>query len=564
MKTYVIVDSSQVFEYEGFKNSVLRALKHFGIFFEIVDLSQTSVSSEILKDAHLLIFAQENIGKNIDSTEWQAILNSVSEGMGLLSLDGNLSLYPTTVLKSLNIIPGKDTKITSLKLKEGSTFSSIVEEEVILETPVPSLPNVAKEDWSVFLTNEEGIPSASFRFFGAGRVILFSISSLIWQNEYIGFAGPLDRVFRDSIVWVAKKPYIMKIMPPFVTGRIDDISFGGSRVLKYKETLSGLKWLDILNDYGFIPNAGLFIDDILDEDAKRFKEKEELGLVEFSPHGFVDFAYMDNEDLCPIYLKHNGEEFTNEELKRNFERVDTKFKKWGINYSQTVNVHYAEIGINSLPFLKERGHKYLMTSIRVGKSYFDPDARSWKLSPYANRDYCFGYIPEDNHFFNVLSTSKGKNYLVPHTDMLYGCTTLHKESPYTNVEKSIDKAFNRIKQGIDRGFFGCIATHEQRIAQVNPQDWELIIKGISDKLRSIPHIMASYDHISRYAENRLFSNISQASYNESNRELTITLKGKSCMEQKVYLFTQNGEDIVEKSVDIPEFEGSLELNIKSS
>lgn len=561
MRTAVIVDSSQSFQYEGFKNSVFRALNHFGIFFEIVDLAQRRISSDILQDAHLLILAQEGVGKNISSKECETILGAVSEGMGLLSLDGSLSLYPGEFLRNLNIIPGTDVNIASIKLKEGSSFSHIVEEEVILENPLPCCQNSEEEGWSVFLTGEKNISCASFRSFGSGRVVFFFISSLIWQNGYLGFAGPLDRVFRDSIVWATKKPYIMKPMPPFVTARIDDISFSGSRVFKHKETLAGLRWLDILNKYGFRANAGLFVDDIPEEDSKRFKEKEGLGLAEFSPHAFVDFGFRDKDDSCSIYMRHTGEEFTNEELKKNFERVDSKFKKWGINYSKTVNVHYSEIGINSLPFLRERGHKYLMASIRVGKSYFAPDARSWQLPPYSNRDFCFGHIPEDSHFFNVLSSPKGKVYMVPHIDMLYGCTTINKESPSTNVKKSIDKAFNRIKQGIDRGFFGAIVTHEQRIAHTSPQDWELIIKGVSEKLKAIPHILASYDYISGYAENRLLSHISQASYTEANRKLAITLKGTSSMNQKMYLFLEDGEKTVEKPVDIPEFEKSCKLNV---
>jgi hypothetical protein len=563
VKTRIVVDSSMQDYYASAQQSVFRALEHFGVYFQVADLAHNRISARQLQDTCLLVLAQENIGGSLDRQQTDVILKAVSQGMGMVVLDGALESFPASFLESLNIYAGEEKEVSALKLDTGNRITDMAEHEIPLKKPLPGHTVTGQEDWSTLLSDEENNPGVVYKKWGKGKIVFFLLSAALWQKQYLGFTEGLDSVFRNSIVWAAKKPYIMKSMPPFVTARIDDISFGGSPICRYRETLAGLKWLDILNEYGFIPNAGLFIDDIRDDDAKRFREKERMGLAEFSPHAFVDFGYREDENSCPIYMKHNGEEFTREELKKNFEKVDLKFAKWGIGYSKTVNVHFAEIGINSLPFIRERGQKYLMTSVRVGKSYFDPRARSWELAPYGINNFCFGYIPEDSYFFNVFSAPKRKDYMVPDGDMLYGCTSLHEESSFTDVEKAVGKALPRIRKGLESGFFGSFATHEQRIAHVSPKDWELIIKGISEGLKNIPHILASYDYISMYAENRLLSRVSRASYDEGKKELSISMSGRSLMKQQMYLFLEEGERIREKLVDIPEFEQSATLNFTS-
>ncbi|HNS33099.1 MAG TPA: hypothetical protein PKN36_09035, partial [bacterium] len=539
--------------------SVLRALWHFGVYGEAIDLARLRISSHELEDVHLLILAQEGIGKSLCKEETDIIIKSVSRGMGLLVLDGYLDWYPVSFLKDMRIFAGKKCEISSLKLNAGNDVADLFEKEIFLKQPLPGYAVSDFEGWSTLLADGEGSPSVIYRKCGKGKVVFFLLSAALWQKQYLGFGEGLDGVFRNSMAWAAKKPYIMKSMPPFITAKFDDVSFSGSRTMKQRDTLAGLGWLDTLNRYGFIPNIGVFIEDIQDEDAKRFREKERSGLAEFSPHAFVDFRYRDNEDECPIYLKHNGQEFTSQELKRNFARVDSKFEEWGINPAKTLNAHYQEIGLNSLPLIKERGQKYLMTPIRLGKAWSDPQAHSWDCPPYGKPGFSLGQMYEDNDFFNVLSIPPRKDVNVPTSDFLYGCTGLHGESSFNNVEKAIDRAVFQIKRGLETGFFGCFMTHEQRISQLSPEEWKKIIKGISDSVGRITHIMKSYDDISRYAENRTFYSIEDAFFRD---ELTVRLKGRSGMPQYLYLFVEENGNVKESFLKIPEFEKSIELNFR--
>ena len=63
--------------------------------------------------------------------------------------------------------------------------------------------------------------------------------------------GADDLVWR-SIVWAARKPFVMQGLPPFVTMRVDDES-------------GPFNWMHVANEFGIEPWAGLFyhnVDDV--------------------------------------------------------------------------------------------------------------------------------------------------------------------------------------------------------------------------------------------------------------------------------------------------------------
>jgi len=559
MKTRTVVDSSDQAGYEGVAKTVLSALDHFGVYGDTLDLAASSLTAVELEGVHLLVLAQEGTGDRLGREEAEVVLGAVSRGMGLLVLDGRLENYPPSFLKGAGITLREQTVTEVLRLNPENPVAVLCEDEIGLREPLAGCGLSRFEGWSVLLSGQDGTPRALYGRLGRGRIILFLISPSLWQNRYLGFGEGLDRVFRNGIAWASRKPFVMKPMPPFVTAKFDDVSFTGSRAIRHKETLAGLYWLNELNNFGFIPNLGIFTEDIKDIDGKRFREKEADGMAEFSPHAFVDFRYMEDEDKCPIYLKHNGQEFSSMELEKNFERIDSSFARWGISFAETINAHYQEIGFNSLPFIRQRGQKYLMTPIRLGKAWSDPAAHLWNSPPYGKAGFSLGPVPDDTGFFNVLSIPPRKDVNIPSSDFLYGCTGLHGESPFNNVEKAVKRAVFQVKRGLETGFFGCFMAHEQRIAQLTPDEWSGIVRGIGASLSGIPHEMKSYDHISRYARNRTLSVIEHAS---CNRDLSVSLKGRSLMEQYLCLLTEEGGRVEEGFLKVPAFEKSIRLNFK--
>lgn len=554
MKTKVVVDSSKSADYEKMNRSVSRALGHFGVYNEKIDLSLLRISEEELEGTHLLILAQEGTGESLDEKESDTVLKAVNRGMGLLVLDGCLESYPSAFLKKIGLETGSSAETSVLKIQpENRVIQRIARVPVELKKPVRCYPVSDAVGWNPVLLDEEERVCGLYRKFGTGKIVFYLTSASLWQNEYLGFTAGLDGVFRNSIVWAAKKPYIMKEMPPFITARVDDVSFSGSPVAKYKETVKKALWLDVMNRSGFIPNAGVFIDDVKKEDLEKIREKHLKGLAEFSPHAFSD---PKNINEYPIYMKHNGEEFTDDVLRNNFEKVDKRFLEWGITPSKPLNAHFGEIGLKALPYLKERRQRYLTNPIGVGKAFSDPSAQSWDIAPYGNPMFSFGVIPEDSGFFNVSSHPGTLNDKVPDQDFLFGCTTFWEENPSADAKQAVKRGVFQIIRGLENGFFGCLTTHEQRPSHLTPAQWEEIVRGISLEIRNIPHEFKSYGYICRYAENRSFYEIERA---EFNKGISVWLKGRNTMPQSLHLFLEENGDIVESFLDVPEFEKSIML-----
>ena len=83
---------------------------------------------------------------------------------------------------------------------------------------------------------------------GGGRAVQWGTYD--WMSNAV--KGPvygLDDLVWRSIVWAARKPFVMQCMPPFVTMRVDDES-------------GPFDWIHVANDFGFKPWTGLFFHNI--------------------------------------------------------------------------------------------------------------------------------------------------------------------------------------------------------------------------------------------------------------------------------------------------------------
>jgi hypothetical protein len=352
-------------------------------------------------------------------------------------------------------------------------------------------------------------------------------------------------------------------MPPFVTARVDDASGSSSLFGKSKKSANyHFQYLDKLNEHNYIPNIGLFIDDISSEDSKIIKSKFDHKKAEFSPHAFKDPRNI-AEKL--IYMKHTGEEFTEEELKNNFKRVDEKFSQWKIKPSRCLNAHFGEVGIGAIPFLKERGQIFRMEAMRFGKLYADPKAWDWNPKPFSSLGYIFDFIPDYPDFFYVISSPNvsGKDDSnAPATDLLLGCTPFWNENPYNDVEKAAQRGAKQIKRGLDNLFFGCIITHEQRIATLSIEEWDKILSSIDRLTYKYEKIFKSYEYIAQYAKNKVKSHIKEAKYDFHSKKIKCTLNGETDMPLQLYIFVDKDNEVEYKFGTIPAFTGSTTVSFK--
>lgn len=566
----LLVDSSKKSGYSFLEETTFSALEHFGMPYRIIDLSKDSLSIDDLLSCSGIIVPQEHLGGSLSLKNAEDITKAVGEGIGLVNFDGFIKEYPSVLedIFGFSASEGNQLALTgSLKVSDNIhyiTHTREVNEIIYLKKTVEGIKiSQVKRNIDVLLRDQNNYPMLLAISFRKGRAVQFLFSPKLYSREFLGHAHGLDDVFWKSIVWAAKKPFLMKAMPPFVTAKVDDVSGSNSLFGKREDSAnSHFRYLDSLNEHGYLPNIGLYIDDIGNEDGKVIKLKYDAKLADFSPHAFRDPKNIREK---PIYMKRDGSEFTEEELKRNIAKVDAKFAKWGTKLSKVLTSHFGEVGLNALPFLKGRGAVFSTVPMRFGKLYTDPKAWDWNPKPYSNPGYVFDFMPDHPDFFCVVCTYEQvgiDDYAAPHFDFLFSCTPFWNENPYSDVKKAAERGAEHIKRGLDSLFFGCLLTHEQRIASLSIKEWNEILSRIDELTSKYDKIFKNFEYICQYANNKVKSRIREANYNPHLKEIKCTLEGETDMPLQLYVFIDKDRGVEYKFESVPTFDDSTTISFR--
>ena len=120
-----------------------------------------------------------------------------------------------------------------------------------LKVPLPTaLARVV--DATTLLEDGEGAPMLVARRFGRGKIVQWLVSPKLWRRQYFGHTFGLDDVWLRGITWAARKPFVMKAMPPFVRFRFDDCQ-------GFWRDAKDLRFVDVLNEAGHVPNLSFCI-----------------------------------------------------------------------------------------------------------------------------------------------------------------------------------------------------------------------------------------------------------------------------------------------------------------
>ena len=160
---------------------------------------------------------------------------------------------------------------------------------------------------------------------------LFGLDDLVWR----------------SLVWAARKPFVMQGMPPFVTMRMDDV-------------IGPLWWIHAANEYGFIPWAGIFTYGINSTEAADLSNLANSGKATVSMHAFdgSTFFYFDH---------YSGANFTDATMNNHYAAATTWFNDRNIPMSKYVVGHYYEIGSNAFGGLQNWGVPFIGTMMDPGQ-----------------------------------------------------------------------------------------------------------------------------------------------------------------------------------------------------
>lgn len=564
MALLVPVDSADIEERAEVDKTLVSALQHFGMPFDLLDLSKEKLTDEFLLGHSAIVIAQGGLGKHLKEEDVAAIAKAVERGVGLINLGGSLSSYPVAYLRALGIRLTETASAPSVRIASEPhpiTAGQELGRKYELVRPVEMDAIEGPPGGEVLLQTDRGLPAAVALHLGKGRVVQFTLSPKFWLAGYFGHVHGLDGVFWKSIVWAARKPFVMLAMPPFVAARVDDASGSGSRHLVNEESAAkSFRYIEILNRHGYRPNVGLFTDDIRDEDGPVLRQAFEQGLAEFSAHAWTEtrFIYIDRVRATK---GKRMVEFSPEVLRQGFEKLDRQFANWGVKPSRTVNSHCFSPGVNALPFLKERGETFMMFSGKFGKDYYDPSAYTWDPKPYGDPGFTYDYMPGHPDFFNVQAhpykVSKDGRINDGDIDILNGNTGYNHESPTNRLAAAAQKGAAAIELGLDSLFFGCLFAHEQRIASLTMGEWEKVLGDIDKLTAKGSRIFKGYDYISKYAKSRYDTRIAQADCDREARRIRLRVTGESTLPLKVYLFQGSGLEYQFRDISVFKGEESM-------
>jgi len=540
-----VVDSSAAQARATAETALMLALQHFRAPRRVADLASGGLARHLDSLPAVIIIGQPGLASKLSAADIDALCRVVRSGVGLINLDGELAARCPDLLAPVITGAAQVAFEAAAAITTGREHSIIAgrrSDRLPFTNPVRSWPGRPAAGAAVLMEDDSGAPLVIAGGAGEGRIVHFCCAPELWTFDHLGHGAGLDDVFWRSIVWAARKPFAMLAMPPFVTVRIDDASGSGSIFARARDSAAlRFDYIDELNRHGFLPNVGLFIDDITEDDVAVIHAKWAAKEAQFSPHAFRDPR---NIAEFQIYMRHEGTEYSEEELRENFERVDEKFAAWRITPSRTLNAHFYEAGVNAVPFFRERGWMYMMTEVRFGKGYRDPEARTWFPRPYGHFGYILDEMPDYPEFFDVLSHYNPAVGLAGSVDFLGGKTVFWNESMHNNLEGAIEQGAAMIARGLDNLVFGVLMTHEQRIASLGIAEWRRILHGIIRELEGYEKIFVPYDEISDYARARHAVDLGRATYREGDGTLECAIVGEADRELLLHVFTEEQGEVV--------------------
>ena len=552
-------------DYSDYIRYIKPYLNNFGVPCREVDATGLTDMSVFGDCALILIAHRGALTCKARGEAVKAMEESVKNGTGLVSFDASVfcingGSFGAAANGSVSIadqfsIPSNSHYIVSLHDKGESI--SLFEKITVEDTSRLSGSEV------LVYAGETALLEAGT--FGEGKVVKWN--SCEWASHRV--KGPvfgLDDLVWRSLVWAARKPFVLQGMPPFMTMRVDDV-WGSAR--------SGMKedplyWVGICNKYGLKPWLGLFINNMTPVSIDSVKRYVADGGATVFPHAFAGYEKSVDGTLVIedwIYFNHRErKDYCDDTMKLNAMRVEHWHNTTGLPISKVALGHYYETGTNALQYLLKWGCEYIGTHMNPGlpfqsecqekahwvkggpyrlyeTEYYRAGTRPVYYADYFKAEGCPGY---NGQLFNcVIEIRDDKGY---------------EWAPNNNVEDTIAHGVKQIRRSFDSMVLASLFTHESDYIQnITPENWEKIIRGVCEGIAAYKPIYVTTDDACRYV--RAIYNMKIDTAAVVDGMVSLVLSGDNDMPTKCYLFTEDNGTIESRLVDVPQVNGKAKTSI---
>jgi len=572
----VVLVNSQAMDFSEFRQNLEPYLIQFGVPYTVQDISQKPLGTD-LQDYALVIIGHRGFDlprRFLNAEGEHQLLTAIRHGTGLVSYDGLLVAWqndkPQQPYRFMEEIfdfdyqpPAATESITIGSATEQAgtgasahfiTSGRSTPREIKLKASL-KIPGLRVRKRGEVLASAGDHPILVSASYGEGNVVLFS--TIEWSRPDVkGRIYGLDDLIWRSLVWAARKPFILRGMPRFLAFRVDDVSGFG------KESNQHLGWIAPVNKYGLKPWLGLFIDD-LKEDPEALKQLSRLtqqGLATASIHArrWKDFFYLE-EPLWTDLLGRNaaGRPWPDEKIESNFAEGEAFFTRYGIAKSKVVIPHFCEFSLNDFKglanwgcefvgVLLQPGHGWGMSTVSAGPYLPNEPAKPTNsLDPVYIADWLTvpGHPEYEHRFFN---------FVVEMHDIA-GYEWAPSGVP---VEEAIRRGVEETRREWDSLLPGVLFTHESdHIQHLSPQDWDHILKGVVDGLQDYHPIPVTLDYLSQYLRALNTSKISSARAEPGTNEILLEFEGSADLPTRFWVFNLDRGRITGQELEVEAFQG---------
>ena len=509
----VVIDSRRPADRKMADEALFAALDHFGVPWNVYELGAHEVASDFAEDVRrdpmappgarevvdryvgnraLFVLAHDGAGQ-MPARMARLIADAVKEGAGLISFDRECSAWPAP----LRELGAPDALAQAEELFIADTADSFL---ILPHAPGDALPlrkalntlTARPNDGTPLLVTSDGEWAAWTRVCAKGRAVIFGCGAELFDESVMGHGQGFTGLLWRSIIWAARKPFVTRSIPPYLTARFDDCT-GSYDAFGYVRTL---------NEIGIRPNLGLFIDEMSDADWNAAGDLYRKRGADFSIHAFRDDLLKHNPGWTPARsMNHKphfdqgafkaftmdhitGEEFDENVLRHNFEILDRQFARHGLHHSRIINTHFAEVALGALPLFFARGADIHVNNGVTGQLYNNQPV--YRPRPFALRG------PEGRHPL-VIDQSYDRSgafcagigtppYAAARmeSDILWGFTPFIGECPRMDIEGAARRCIRNMEWALDTMAWGLLMTHEQRVACVSPEDWRHLVTSVKN------------------------------------------------------------------------------------
>ncbi|MBI4552412.1 MAG: GNAT family N-acetyltransferase [Candidatus Latescibacteria bacterium] len=543
----VITDSSRRQAYDLARRTVFSALFHLGIPYRVLDLATARETSHALRSHSAILLAQSGIGDSLSDVFARQMAEVVRAGVGLISVDHRLDRYPDPLRRLLPVAVSDGVMTTeAAAVPPDDHFIVRTHDPAVVHRfvrPVEVACVDVVDDGLTLVETGEHAPALVVGTHGAGRVAQYLVSPAVWTHESFGHCEGLDDVFWKSIVWTARKPFVMKAMPPFVAIRVDEASGAAD----------GFAWVRPLVARGWRPHVGVLTEEIHQAEWRTMADLARTGGVEWCPQSLTGRR--------GLYFHHVARRpYSDDEVQACLSQAKGKFDQYGIPLPRSLNSRDGEFGRNVIPLLAEWGVQYTL-SLFLPNEPFDGDHVDWEPGPYGQA----GFILDDLFGFPGLFAavalhlpSREREYIDPArtrytvgpgfvdaVDCFHERTVAHG-FPANLIEDTARAAARAVRLGLDSRFYGLIVTREPMINALSPDEWERFLDRVDELTAGYGTIRASLDVIAEYGRSHAKTHLARAEYDRETGRFHLTLSGRATVPLFIQVFDEACQERVER------------------